>query len=60
MMRSLFYEKQLINDDFSISRFIKCEETKGAARHDSTIEEEIRSDISCEETQIFDEIMSRA
>lgn len=48
MMRSLFYEKQLVNEDFSIHRFIKGggeDESKNPSR----IIEEAQSSISCEE-----------
>ena len=53
MMRSLFYEKQLVNSNYSIMKFVKGSGSK-------ELEEDSVSDIVTEESAIFDEVMTRA
>ena len=58
MMRSLFYEKQLVNEDFSILRFIKG--AGGDSRNQSQIMEVSQSEVTLEEDTAFEEVMSKA
>ena len=52
MMRSLFYEKQLVNSNYSIMKFVKAANSK-------ELEEDSVSDIVTEESAAFDEVMTR-
>lgn len=52
MMRSLFYEKQLVNSNYSIMKFVKGANSK-------ELQEDSVSDIETEESAAFDEVMTR-
>ena len=54
MMRSLFYEKQLVDSKFSISNFVKCAQSR------ENLEEDSQEEIQTEEGTNFEEAMTRA
>ena len=53
MMRSLFYEKQLVNANYSITNFVK-------GKAGDLNEEDSVDDIVTEESTSFEKVMSRA